>query len=95
VKKDAPKLPMAVALPFGPDDKTSLAKIVDADGGRDDAEIGYYEAAADPLHLQNERARRRFKGLYIRRLRRLNSRSRDSRPVKRGEPLPSGARNWP
>jgi len=48
---------MAVALPFGPDDKTSVAKIVDADGGRDDAEIGYYEAAADPLHLQNERAR--------------------------------------
>jgi len=71
---------MAVALPSGPDDKASLAKIVDLDGGRDGAENDYYEAAADPLHLQNERARRRFKGSYIRRLRRLNSRSRDASP---------------
>jgi len=71
---------MAVALLSRPDDKASLAKIVDADGGRDAAENDHYETAADPLHLQNERARRRFKGSYIRRLRRLDSRSRDASP---------------
>ncbi len=58
-----------------------LAKIVEADGGHDDAENGYYEAAADPLALQNERARRRCRGSYIRRLRRLDSRSRDATPT--------------
>jgi len=47
VENDAPKLSMAVALPSIPHDKASLAKIVDADGGRDAAENGYYEAATD------------------------------------------------
>jgi len=80
VENDAPKLSMAVALPSVPHDKASLAKIVDADGGRDAAENGYYEAATDPLNLQNERARRWFEGSYIRRLRRLDNRPRDASP---------------
>jgi hypothetical protein len=77
VDGDAPKLGMASDIPTGPDMKASLARIVDQAGGRDEAENEYYEVAADPLHLQNERARRRFRGSYFRRLRRLQGRSRD------------------
>jgi hypothetical protein len=79
VEGEAPKLGVAEAISNWPDSKSSLARIVDADGGRDEAENSYYEAAADPLHLQNERAQRRFRGSYLRRLRRLQSRTRDRR----------------
>jgi hypothetical protein len=63
-------------LPAGPPAKDSLARIVDADGGRDDAENSYYEAAADPIFVRIETARRRFHGQYLRRLRRLAERAR-------------------
>jgi hypothetical protein len=38
----------ASSFPAGPPDKDGLARIVEADGGRDDAENSYYEEAADP-----------------------------------------------
>jgi hypothetical protein len=80
VEGEAPKLGMAAAIPTAPDNKSSLARIVDADGGRDEAENEYYEIAADPVNLQNERAQRRFRGSYLRRLRRLQTRRRDEHP---------------
>jgi hypothetical protein len=52
-------------------DKEGLARLVDADGGRDDAENSYYEEAADPGFIRMEKARRRFRGQYLRRLKRL------------------------
>lgn len=64
-------------LPDGPPEKDALAKIVDAAGGSDDAENSYYEAFADPQFVKQERDRRRYRGSYLRRLRRLASRSRD------------------
>jgi hypothetical protein len=75
---DAGKLDWVARLPAGPPAKDSLARIVDADGGRDDAENSYYEAAADPSFVAVEAARRRFRGQYLRRLRRLANRARAS-----------------
>lgn len=63
-------------LPAGALAKDALARIVDADGGRDDAENAYYEAAADPSIVQIEAARRRFPGQYLRRLKRLPEHAR-------------------
>jgi hypothetical protein len=64
---EPPKASWARDLPSGPADKDGLAQVVDADGGRDDAENSYYEAAADPDHLRLETTRRRFRGQYLRR----------------------------
>jgi hypothetical protein len=66
-------------LPSGPPEKDALARIVDEDEGCDEAESTYYEWASDPLAVQQERAQRRYRGSYFRRLRRLTSRSRDRR----------------
>jgi hypothetical protein len=63
-------------LPSGPPDRDSLARIVDADGARDEAENSYYEAAADPGYVRLETAQRRFRGQYLRHLRRLGERQR-------------------
>ncbi|WP_146044446.1 hypothetical protein [Amycolatopsis sp. BJA-103] len=68
---DAPKVEWVVNLPSGPPEKEALARLVDADGGRDDAENSYYEAFADPGFIRVEAAQRRFRGQYLRRLRRL------------------------
>jgi hypothetical protein len=38
----------ASGFPSGPAEKDSLARIVDADHARDEAENAYYEAAGDP-----------------------------------------------
>jgi hypothetical protein len=73
-ERDAPKAGWASSFPAGPPDKDGLARIVDADGGRDDAENSYYEEAADPGFIRLEKAQRRFRGQYFRRLRRLSSR---------------------
>ena len=75
---DAGKLDRVGSLPAGPPAKDGLTRIVDADGGRDDAENSYYEAAADPSFVQLEAARRRFRGQYLRRLKRLAERARSS-----------------
>jgi hypothetical protein len=47
---------------------------VDADEGRDETENSYYEEAADPGFSRIETAQRRFRGQYLRRLRRLADR---------------------
>jgi hypothetical protein len=73
---DAPKVGWASNFPAGPPDKDGLACIVDADGGRDNAENSYYEEAADPGFVQTEKNRRRFRGQYLRRLRRFANRDR-------------------
>jgi hypothetical protein len=75
---EAGKLGWVARLPAGPPARDVLARIVDADSGRDDAENSYYEAAADPSFVGLETARRRFRGQYLRRLRRLNNRAQFS-----------------
>jgi hypothetical protein len=75
-RHDPAKTEWVNGLPSGPPDRDSLARIVDTDGGRDDAENAYYEAAADCDHLRLETAQRRVRGQYLRRLRRLGERQR-------------------
>jgi hypothetical protein len=77
---EPPKVAWVADLPAGPDDKVALGRLVDEDGGRDEAENSYYETAADPGYVARERDQRRFRGAYLRHLRRLSSRSRDRRP---------------
>jgi hypothetical protein len=85
-ERDAPKAGSASSFSAGPPDKHGLARIVDADDGRDDAENSYYEEAADPGFVCLETARRRFRGQYLRRLRRRRA---ETGPAER-DPLPSG-----
>jgi hypothetical protein len=66
-----------VGLPKGPPAKVDLARVVDAENGSDPAENSYYEAVADPSYVRLETARRRFRGQFLRRLRRLKNRARD------------------
>jgi hypothetical protein len=73
---DAPKAGWIDSFPAGSPDKDGLARIVDADGGRDDAENSYYEESADSRLVRIETMRRRFRGQYLRRLRRLADRAR-------------------
>jgi hypothetical protein len=75
-ERDAPKAGWAGTFPAGPPGKEGLARVVESDGGRDEAENSYYEEAADPAFVHLERARRRFRGQYVRRLRRLGDRDR-------------------
>ena len=82
---DDPKAGWVSSFPAGPADKDSLARIVDADGGRDAAENSYYEAAADPSFVQMETAPRRFRGQYHRRLKRPAHRDQSRKePWSRG-----------
>jgi len=64
-----------VTLPRWPPAKEDLARLIDADGGRDEAENSYYEAFADPDFVRVETAQRRFCGQYLRRLRRRAERA--------------------
>jgi hypothetical protein len=73
---NADKLDWVRSLQAGPIAKDGLARIVDTDGGHDDAENSYYEAAADPTFVQIEAARRHFRGQYLRRLKRLAEQAR-------------------
>ena len=47
--------------------KDELGHLVKAD--HDEAELAYYEAAADPTLVRLERERRRYRGMFRRRLR--------------------------
>jgi hypothetical protein len=76
---DPGKLGWISSLPAGPPEKDALARIVDADGSRDDVENSYYEAAADPGFVRIETLQRRFRGQYLRRLRRRAERACSSR----------------
>ena len=75
---DAGKLDRVRSVPAGPPAKDGLARIVDADGGHDDAGNSYYETAEHPAFVQIEAARRRFRGQYLRRLKRLAEHARSS-----------------
>ena len=87
---DADKLDWVRSLPAGPPAGDGLARIVDADGGHDDAENSYYETAAHPTFVQIEAARRRFRGQYLRRLKRLAEHARSSGIWSTRTPAP-----WP
>ena len=63
------------ALPKHGSDAADLAKLVEEDG--DPAETAYYEAAAEPVRVQNEQEQRRYRAMYRRRLRHLLSRQRE------------------
>jgi hypothetical protein len=76
VESDSPKVPWSASFPDGQASEVTLARLVDADGGNDEAEASYYEWAADPHFLAMEKQRRRFRGSLRRRLRRLDDRSR-------------------
>lgn len=77
---EASKTDCIVTFPDYPPSKDSLARIVDADGGRDEAENSYYETCAASGYVRQEPMQRRFRGQYFRRLRRLASRDRFRRP---------------
>jgi hypothetical protein len=64
----SPKAMWVQGLPVGEPLKDELGRLVDAD--RDEAEIDYYETAADPTFVFVERERRRYRGMFRRRLRR-------------------------
>lgn len=76
----SPKEPWAERLDAGPPSRESLGRLVDQDGGRDEAENGYYESSADAQFVANETAQRRFRAQLRRRLRhrRARMRSRES-----------------
>jgi hypothetical protein len=73
---DAPKLAWIDRLPKERPAHIILARVVDADGGRDDVENSYYEAEADPSFVRMVTSKRRFRGQYLRRLRRLRQAAR-------------------
>ncbi|NKY38198.1 hypothetical protein [Cellulomonas septica] len=62
---ESAKRPWVATLPNGEPTEVSLARLVDSDGGRDDAENGYYEAAADPTTDRIETAQRRFSAQFL------------------------------
>lgn len=70
----SPKSEWIEELPSGPSDKDSLARLVDSDGGRDDAENEYYEWASAPEVDRLETTKRRYRGQFLRRLRRIEAR---------------------
>lgn len=73
-----PKSEWVQYLPTGEPARFGLARLVESDGGRDSAENHYYEAASDPDFVRLERTQRRFRGQYLRRVRRLSRRDRSS-----------------
>jgi hypothetical protein len=68
----SPKVSWVDPLPTWPPAKDSLARLVDGDA--DEAETSYYEAVADPEFVAMERERRRYRGAFVRRLRRRQTR---------------------
>ena len=75
VEPDSPKLNWVEGLPRGESMKSQLARLVD-ERGDDDAEREYYETAADPLAARSEREQRRYRGAFMRRVRRLAGKQR-------------------
>jgi hypothetical protein len=73
--KEPEKSAWVNSLPKHGSSAEDLARLVEEDG--DEGETEFYEAAADPTNLQNERDQRRYRGMYRRRLRHLMSRRRD------------------
>ena len=67
----SPKTPWADRFPDGKPRHVSLARLVESDGARDEAEVECYEEASDPAARALERRRRSFRGQLERRLRRM------------------------
>lgn len=80
VNSNSPKSGWAEEIPSGPPLRDELGRLVDSDGGRDEAENDYFEAANDPQFTAIETAQRRFKGQLRRRLRHLESKARRGTP---------------
>ena len=76
VDHDSPKSGWPSRLPSGPPLRDELARLVDSDHGRDEAENGYFESANDPQFVTTETAQRRFRGQLRRRLRHRATKSR-------------------
>ncbi len=68
VDGESEKLGWVSGLPAGQPAKDELARLVDED--HDEAETDFYEAVADPEFASIERERRRYRGSFLRRLRR-------------------------
>jgi hypothetical protein len=73
---ESSKHPWVSGLPTGEPLKASLARLVEEDGARDQAEVEYYEAAADPRFEKVETVQRRYLAQFRRRLRHRESRGR-------------------
>ena len=76
MESESPKPVWANRLPGGPPLRDELARVVDSDDGRDEAENSYFEDANDPQFVTTETARRRFKSQLRRRLRHRESNAR-------------------
>ena len=76
VEQNSPKSEWAESLPAGPPMREELARVVDQDEGRDDAENTYFEMANDPQFVQRETAQRRFRSQLRRRLRHISANAR-------------------
>ncbi len=63
------------SLPRRATSKQDLACLVETD--HDEAETEYYECAADPSAVQNERGQARYRSMYRRRRRHLEARRDD------------------
>lgn len=77
VEVTSPKEPWVARLDGGPPMRDELARIVDEDGGKDEAENGYFESANDPKFVANETAQRRFRSQLRRRLRHREATQRE------------------
>ena len=75
-EKESPKSEWASDLPAGPPLRDELARLVESDGGTDDAEGDYFESVNDPQFVQVEAAPRRFRSQLRRRLRHRQSKPR-------------------
>jgi hypothetical protein len=68
VSEPSPKALWVQTFPVGEPAKDTLRRLIEVDP--DEAELGYYEAVADPVFVQVERDQRRYRGMLRRRLRR-------------------------
>jgi hypothetical protein len=72
----SPKEEWAARLDAGPAARASLGRLVNEDGGRDEAENAYFESANDPQFVAIETAQRRFRGQFRRRRRHRDAKKR-------------------
>jgi hypothetical protein len=75
-EEGTPKSEWASDLPAGPPMHEELARLVESDGGSDEAENAYFESANDPQYVRLEAAQRRFRSQLRRRLRHRESKVR-------------------
>ena len=76
VSMSSPKEPWSERFDAGPPMHEELGRLVDWDGGRDEAENAYFESTNDPQFVAIETAQRRFRGQFRRRLRHREAKKR-------------------